>query len=467
MANEQHVKWFMEGVGAWNRRRGPGGDLDDVEVDLSGVDFRWLFESIGLITDNGHIPLGGYNLSNANLSYANLTGAQFIYADFTGANLIDANFTNSIVLFSKFTRACLGGSILTGSHFNQVDLTNAELAGAEFTGAKLHHSVLTDALCSDTNFAGASLDRTRLLDAALFNGDIEVFVQHPITLYHVKSVADLLARIGTIKTCYEDCKDAPRFYFRGESQCGWDLRPSVMRDPIFAENESAMLTDLISRRPEDFNGLVSGMSRLVTAQHHGLKTRFLDITSNPLVALFHACGEVKDQKDGRLHAFAVPHRIIKPFNSDTVSVIANYARLSTYHQKALIGEYSERSYYPTAMEQLYQLIQSEKPYFVSRIDPRDFYRVIIVEPQKSSERIRAQSGAFLVSAFHQRFEQDEILRWNDGIPVYDHYQLTIPGECKADILDELRMLNITRETLFPGLDSSAEAITELYSPSSE
>ena len=61
-------------------------------------------------------------------------------------------------------------------------------------------------------------------------------------------------------------------------------------------------------------------------QHYGLKTRLLDITRNPLVALFNACEE-DGEKDGRLHVFAVPSDLIKSFNSDTVSIIANFAKL--------------------------------------------------------------------------------------------------------------------------------------------
>ena len=62
------------------------------------------------------------------------------------------------------------------------------------------------------------------------------------------------------------------------------------------------------------------------------------------------------------------------------------------------------------MRILYQLIRQEKSYFDERIDLRDLYKVYVVEPQLSSERIRAQAGAFLVSAFHERLERDEILK---------------------------------------------------------
>ena len=125
-------------------------------------------------------------------------------------------------------------------------------------------------------------------------------------------------------------------------------------------------------------------------------------------------------------------------------------------------EPSERGDHEFAKLRLYQFIKQEKPYFEERIDPRDFYRVFVVEPQQTSERIRAQSGAFLVSAFHTRFEQQEILKWNDDIPVYAHYQLTIPAGKKTQIIEDLQIAGITRESLFPGLDETTKAITERY-----
>ena len=113
---------------------------------------------------------------------------------------------------------------------------------------------------------------------------------------------------------------------------------------------------------------------------------------------------------------------------------------------------------------LYQLIQQEKPYFEKRIDIADFYRVIVVEPQQSTERIRAQRGAFLISASHRRFTPDRIRSYNSNIPVYAHHRLRVPHGCKEALREQLAMLNITRETLFPGLDSAAAAVKDSYKP---
>lgn len=68
------------------------------------------------------------------------------------------------------------------------------------------------------------------------------------------------------------------------------------------------------------------------------------------------------------------------------------------------------------------------------IEPRDLFRVWIVEPRRPFERIRAQSGAFLLSAFHERFERSAIRSWNRSIPVYEHWTLNVPAKRKGRIL---------------------------------
>ena len=40
--------------------------------------------------------------------------------------------------------------------------------------------------------------------------------------------------------------------------------------------------------------------------------------------------------------------------------------------------------------------------------------------------------------------------------------IEVPKASKQHIINELRLLNVTRETLFPGLDESAKAITDRY-----
>jgi len=169
--------------------------------------------------------------------------------------------------------------------------------------------------------------------------------------------------------------------------------------------------------------------------------------------------------------------MIKSYDSDAVSVIANFAKLPRWEKNLILGKVqgdamndefhrlasiNGRNLMQRVKTRLYDAIGQEKPYFQERIDIRDLYRVFVVQPQLMFERIRAQSGAFLLSAFHERFEQSEILKRNPDTPIYSHYTLRIPADQKEPITRDLALLDVTRETLFPSVDESADSVRRYF-----
>ena len=487
MADPQHITWLLQGVDIWNKRR----EEQEFTPDLSGTNIYEEFRRAGRLDSDGYIPLANINLNLANLREsclseslygADLTCASLFAAQFqnallpnsrlSGANVVGARFDNAKLSQAKLCNVKGGSTSFRGTHLFGADLTGAQMKIAFFGGATLSCATLKDADLIHSNLTGANLSWSRPWEARLFQD------RHPTTKSDAQ--AGRCRRITCVADLISECTELEAFhadnviYLRGEHANTWDLRASVMRraqDAKFSlrDKEGDMLLDLMSRRPEDFSDATSALAQWVLAQHHGLKTRLLDVTRNPLVALFAACES--DCEVGRLHVFAVPRELIKPFNSDTVSVISNFAKLSRADQNVLVGwtgdDIEKRELKPRyqyiykhAMGRLYRLIRQEKPDFEDRIDPRDFFRVVVVEPQQSVERVRAQSGAFLVSAFHERLERSEILDWNPMIPIYDHSTLEVAKEHKQQILHELRLLNVSRETLYPGLDEAAKAVTQ-------
>ena len=492
MANSEHIKWLLEGVESWNARR----KQQDFDPDFEGANIYQEFQNSGKINKDGHIPLvrinlrranfheshlstsfstGSADLRHANLWSANLQDAQLTNSRLDGAILVGANLDGANLLGASLCGAKMASSRLHRTELFQADFTNAELELAYLKNANLSYATLVGTDITTATLAGANLGWSRPWQAKLYQ-DSQSTARPYTQADHNKCitcVAELIKECAELGAHHADCL----LYFRGEHTNMWKLQPSVMRSSNNAGfnlrvKESEMLLDLMARRPEDFNDTISALAQWVLAQHHGLKTRLLDITRNPLVALFCACEA--DGKIGQLHVFSVPRELVKPFNSDTVTIIANFSKLSRAEQILLLGgtgtDIEEREpapqiggIYKHAMRRLYHLIRQEKPFFEERIDPRDFFRVFVVEPQQSFERIRAQSGAFLISAFHERFERSEVLKWNPGIPIYNHSTLVVPTENKQHVLDELRLLNITRETLFPGLDEATKAITQVHS----
>ena len=501
MANPQHIQWLKEGVAAWNARR----DKADFFPDFSGANIPAVLQgplyNPPTIRTDTHLDninlrnasfrgasLSGIGLRRANLHSAQLQHCQLWSTDLTGADLTDSDFSGAVLLC-----ATLVGALTRNVNFVGANLSGADLEGVDLTHSNLTNANLVRSKIKDTDFSGTKLVAVDITDTQPWNANLFRTVDdqgaaHNLDISHlddVKSLVDVCLNLENhyCRLEHGDISKEHTLYFRGQYEDGWLLIPSVMRGhtdkPLLRNSEGEMLLELMSRRPDDFTNVSSALSQWVLAQHHGLKTRLLDITKNPLVALFHCCDASSnlssdDQTDGVFHIFAVPNSIIKTYESDTIRIMSNFAKLPRFEQDFLLGkemnlqEANQRhtlerpNRYTAIMERLHNYIGHENPYFRERIDLRDLFRVFVVEPQLSFERLRSQSGAFLISAFHEEFESDTIRSWTKNVPVYCHYKVTVSASRKKDILHELEILHVTKEVLFPGLDESAKAIVRRY-----
>ena len=457
MPIETHTHLILEGKDVWNKER----ESQNFQPYFSFEDFYEKFREAGKLNRNGRVCLSSYNLADAIFHGTNLSQVDFLHAD--------------------LRRSQFNGVSLAGTNFRQADLTDARFSVGYLGDADFSSAILKNADLVQVNLSGADLSWSRFWQAKLFPDSEDSTKASSPKVHRVKNVAELIEICFEIEARY----DGLGIYFRGERDRGWCLRPSVMRpseDCTFKlrAKEGEMLRGLIARRPEDFRGMDSALEQMVVAQHNGLKTRLLDVSRNPCVALFNACDprdaagyKRKNDMSGRIHVFAFPKYLIKSFDSDTVSIIANFAKLDRGYQNLLLGKNGDdsqsegpnvqiQSLYEEAMRRLYHYIRQEKPQFEKIIKPQDFLRVFVVEPKQSFERIRAQEGAFIISAFHERFEREQIQDKVENIPVYEYETIIVPSKRKEHILKELNLLSFNREALYPSLGEVADRITQPY-----
>lgn len=129
-------------------------------------------------------------------------------------------------------------------------------------------------------------------------------------------------------------------FFRGQTNANYLLTPNCLRSN--PENEHLILEEFERHFPNEFNYKMLAMEKLSLMQHFYLPTRALDVSENPLLALYFACSHMKkfrtriikpeDEKWGEVVLFQEPKKRyekksekLKTIESSNISIIANTA----------------------------------------------------------------------------------------------------------------------------------------------
>jgi hypothetical protein len=187
--------------------------------------------------------------------------------------------------------------------------------------------------------------------------------------------------------------DDKRWYFRGHSNPEWKLLPKVGRHPYLGIDEKAVFEswkraaiEYVSSTPN------SDWEWLAIAQHHGLATRLLDWSTNPLNACYFALRE--------------------PRSSDAIVYAGKF--------KWAITDTTDH--------------------------PLDKKRLAVFRPQRVVPRITRQGGLFTI---HPKPSID----LESGVAgVVDLNKIVIAKEYRELLQSELSYYGVNSATLFPDLD---------------
>lgn len=147
-------------------------------------------------------------------------------------------------------------------------------------------------------------------------------------------IGNLEEFIYQIKTI-DQCEDGYVRFYRGQP-VDKPLIPNAFRDQCFIDNESDIYNEIVNKKPGEFTNCKCTFDYLVKMQHYNIPTRLLDITTNPLVALYFACSGEPDEHAPTVYCIDIPFDRIKNYTSDSVTILSSLARYDKYSKDLLL-----------------------------------------------------------------------------------------------------------------------------------
>ena len=285
-------------------------------------------------------------------------------------------------------------------------------------------------------------------------------LEKPQIKMNIKNVETEISTLSDFIKCIHDLEstEAHETFFRGESTDYGKtaLIPSIFRNNYIA-NEDIMFNKIVALFPDTFPKGMDTIEILATMRHYELPTRVLDISHSAYVALALACLYNKS-KDGYVYIFHVPRNQIKDWNSDTVCLLANLAKM---HEDYLVNE----DYNKKLFDKLQHEIVVERPHFFNLHEKKEylyaevFKKIICVQPKLTNNRIRNQQGAFFLYGINGKKSEYYNLVFDPNIIIY---KLKILSKHKGRLSDELFKSGFEFNYIYPDLGSVSKNLTEMY-----
>ena len=194
-------------------------------------------------------------------------------------------------------------------------------------------------------------------------------------------------------------------FFRGQSNEEYELIPSIGRQINKKSNQTKLILEkdyikeALFRYPKVFGNQSSYIDLLTQLQHYGVPTRLLDVTSNPLVALYFACKSSQESKDKNGEVFVFNMTPEDTYDNEYVDVIASVGYLHSFFPVSFLNHLE--TYEVELKPSPNQHTSNYENIIINTRFP------ILIRQKNSFERQKAQSGYYML--FSNRLEYNESL----------------------------------------------------------
>ena len=286
--------------------------------------------------------------------------------------------------------------------------------------------------------------------------------------------------------------------YRGHSDNKYKIEPAISRGrecstSISLFNHERNMYEMAQyKRPDIFRADLRPLEMMALLQHYGIPTRLLDVSENPLVALYFACNSrTKKDKygksytpDGEVIVFA--HNELSAATYPIINAIAD-----TYHivgdsnvdvqMSDFLKKASKQSYFYeqiTFIEGLLspaEEVSDDVPEWMKNADQwikSNCNKPLFVYAPVRLQRQQAQSGRYILfpnKIVPSIYDETQLAFTSEIEPIKKDSScikeiLIIPKDKKDTIIRELNMFCINKETLFPdNIDIMCESIKYRFS----